>query len=690
MGSRLKKNRQNRHRKKQRIRTSYIWAGIMAVCALAALFAAIWVVITVYEKIAGDSSEWALEASTEGSSEIEIETDEVYGWITDEDGTRYREADGSFAANAWKVWEDKLYYLKEDGYMAVEDISMDGQIFFFSSGGALTDIQLDAGWRGLTGEDNPQNLDSLVKGHEFWCYLSSDISDTGIFKPIYYRKTTEAEGRILGGESNPERSTRNSMQIHDGYLYYLPQVTSQTLSGLSQEEQNLCNKLFRIKPGETQKELLAENATGYLVMEDGTVYYASEGQVKKAGTGTIYSVGEGQYRVEVRNDACYLVDSMGNVVTGDEDGIQMIGSREYHLDQGKIVNVYPGKQQYGNLIFTLESDPQNPERKVIYKQEQGGQKILAVRGPYGINSFCIAEGMLYYSAYVERGSDGTRYSELYRMSPDGIEAEQIGPRFQGNILNLYYYEGKKKIYGEYTPVSWKSCYGQIAVIDPESGKVTVIDDSASRGSSDQSRNELLSLLMVDGSTITAYLRTCEYSSSLGNWKVLSEKTYQFTDSLQYDISRDGSGSEDPEEDQDEEKESDQDPEEASEASRNAEGEKGQGSEGPKHSEPAVIPPMNSNSGVSSQGSNGSSSPVQGNSGTAAPAPSQPSSPTESVRPLEPGYEPTAAPVQPTEAPGPGNTEMIPTIEANPESGNSSAPGDSSDPVRFIGPGGVSP
>ena len=47
----------NRKRRKgQRIRTSYIWAGIMSVCALAALFAAVWVVMTVYETIVGDSS----------------------------------------------------------------------------------------------------------------------------------------------------------------------------------------------------------------------------------------------------------------------------------------------------------------------------------------------------------------------------------------------------------------------------------------------------------------------------------------------------------------------------------------------------------------------------------------------------------------------------------------------------------
>ena len=46
-----------RYRKSKSLRAvSYAWAAVMAVFALAALFAAMWVVITVYEKIAGDSS----------------------------------------------------------------------------------------------------------------------------------------------------------------------------------------------------------------------------------------------------------------------------------------------------------------------------------------------------------------------------------------------------------------------------------------------------------------------------------------------------------------------------------------------------------------------------------------------------------------------------------------------------------
>ena len=521
----------NRKRRKgQRIRTSYIWAGIMSVCALAALFAAVWVVMTVYETIVGDSSQWTAESSAAETSELEIDAEPVAGWITEDGGTRYLDDEGNYLSDQWIVSAEKLYYLDADGYMAVDDVSMDGQVFSFNEDGVLTDIQLDTGWAGLTGDDNLQNLDSLVKSNAFWCYLGSDADDTGIFRPIYYRKTTETEANVLGSEENPEMSTHNSLQIHDGYIYYLPQVTSQTLSSLSPDEQKLCNRLYRMKPGDSEKELLAENATGFLVLDDGSVYYASDGQIQKAEAGTVYSVGEAQYRVLVKDNACYLVDASGEPVSGDSSGNQVVGDRLYDLNQdGRINGVYPADRTYDQAEFTLEQNSSGVT--ALYRMESGGTKEVIAQSDYGINSFCIADGMIYYSAYIRRDADGSRYSAIFQIAPDGSGNRQISQSFQGNILNLYYYPEKGKIYGEYTPVSWRNCYGQIVVIDLD-GTVNVIDDSASRGSGVMENNDLLSLVMVEGNTITTYLRSCSYSRSSGSWTVLSEKPYQFSDTLQ--------------------------------------------------------------------------------------------------------------------------------------------------------------
>lgn len=656
----------NRKRRKgQRIRTSYIWAGIMSVCALAALFAAVWVVMTVYETIVGDSSQWAAESSAAETSELEIDAEPVAGWITEDGGTRYLDDEGNYLSDQWIVSAEKLYYLDADGYMAVDDVSMDGQVFSFNEDGVLTDIQLDTGWAGLTGDDNLQNLDSLVKSNEFWCYLGSDADDTGIFRPIYYRKTTETEANVLGSEENPEMSTHNSLQIHDGYIYYLPQVTSQTLSSLSPDEQKLCNRLYRMKPGDSEKELLAENATGFLVLDDGSVYYASDGQIQKAEAGTVYSVGEAQYRVLVKDNACYLVDASGEPVSGDSSGNQVVGDRLYDLNQdGRINGVYPADRTYDQAEFTLEQNSSGVT--ALYRMESGGTKEVIAQSDYGINSFCIADGMIYYSAYIRRDADGSRYSAIFQIAPDGSGNRQISQSFQGNILNLYYYLEKGKIYGEYTPVSWRNCYGQIVVIDLD-GTVNVIDDSASRGSGVMENNDLLSLVMVEGNTITTYLRSCSYSRSSGSWTVLSEKPYQFSDTLQVLAASSAEG--------------------GITQGNDAAGINGSGLETEGTSEAESTAPSSEAETTVPAGTQpaetrpSATSPAETSSAPTNPAPTSPAptapAPAETEGSISggPGYENEGS----LQGAGPGG-EDIPIIEANPESGNNSGQ------VEFVGPG----
>lgn len=656
----------NRKRRKgQRIRTSYIWAGIMSVCALAALFAAVWVVMTVYETIVGDSSQWTAESSAAETSELEIDAEPVAGWITEDSGTRYLDDEGNYLSDQWIVSAEKLYYLDADGYMAVDDVSMDGQVFSFNEDGVLTDIQLDTGWAGLTGDDNLQNLDSLVKSNEFWCYLGSDADDTGIFRPIYYRKTTETEANVLGSEENPEMSTHNSLQIHDGYIYYLPQVTSQTLSSLSPDEQKLCNRLYRMKPGDSEKELLAENATGFLVLDDGSVYYASDGQIQKAEAGTVYSVGEAQYRVLVKDNACYLVDASGEPVSGDSSGNQVVGDRLYDLNQdGRINGVYPADRTYDQAEFTLEQNSSGVT--ALYRMESGGTKEVIAQSDYGINSFCIADGMIYYSAYIRRDADGSRYSAIFQIAPDGSGNRQISQSFQGNILNLYYYPEKGKIYGEYTPVSWRNCYGQIVVIDLD-GTVNVIDDSASRGSGVMENNDLLSLVMVEGNTITTYLRSCSYSRSSGSWTVLSEKPYQFSDTLQVLAASSAEG--------------------GITQGNDAAGINGSGLETEGTSEAESTAPSSEAETTVPAGTQpaetrpSATSPAETSSAPTNPAPTSPAptapAPAETEGSISggPGYENEGS----LQGAGPGG-EDIPIIEANPESGNNSGQ------VEFVGPG----
>ncbi len=463
-----------------------------------------------------------------------------------------------------------------------------------------------------------------------------------------------------------------------------------------------------MKPGNTQKELLAENATGYLILEDGSVYYASGGEIFPVNEGSVSFVGEEHYRVLVRDNGVYLVDSAGNVISGEESGVQMIEDRVYTLESGRITKVSPGEQRLNNAVFTLEPDPQDRGKNAIFKQEDAGSKSVFAQAPFGIDSFCIAEGKIYCSAFVTKGEDNTRFSQIYRISPDGSEYEALNGQFEGNIIHLYYYKDKGKIYGEYTPKSWIGCYGQIAVLDLD-GNMNVIDDSATRGNADTGSNELATLLMVDGNTVTVYLQTCEYSVSAGGWNVLSERPFQFEDTRQRPVSAGISGlegstenGEEPEEGEpgeggQEDPENGQNERETQNSTNNNRNEREtQSSTNNNQNERETQGSTNNNRNEretqSSTNNNRDEHENQGsqnNNRTETTAPQVSAPPTEAEtappqtsipRPADPG---STAP--PQTWPEPGNT--IPTVEANPQQNIPAQTAPASGDVQYIGPGG---
>ncbi len=237
---------------------------------------------------------------------------------------------------------------------------------------------------------------------------------------------------------------------------------------------------------------------------------------------------------------------------------------------------------------------------------------------------------------------------------------------------MYYYGGKGRIYGEYSPSSEKNCYGQIAVIDLD-GNVHVIDDKASRGATGQDGDEWLSLLMVDGNTVTTFLQTCTYEEGGWPWRVSSERPYQFSDVLQDKIAG-------PSSVRTPEQTSGQTPPTQSPVG----GPSVQPTTGGASAQPTTAPPSTRPSQ-----SQPSTQPT-----TAQPA-TQPSTqapvqaaPTQAAQPpaQAPGRDDSpAGPI--TVPPGDENRDVVPTIEPNPGSGISAGGGDTSEEVRFVGPDG---
>ncbi len=150
-------------------------------------------------------------------------------------------------------------------------------------------------------------MDSFMRTNAFWCYLDSE--DTGLFKMILYKKTVDNKVKPLGNEKNPEKATKNSLRAYGDYVYYLPKVAEKQ-NRLFQKREGRCDVLVRMIPGQNTKEIIAENVDGYLVLDE-TIYYAQDGKIHTATSGTETELSEGGYQVKIEGDACYLVNALG-------------------------------------------------------------------------------------------------------------------------------------------------------------------------------------------------------------------------------------------------------------------------------------------------------------------------------------------------------------------------------------------
>ena len=156
----------------------------MAACAIGTLIVAVLVIVTVFSMIKKDSTDREEKVEETTISPIVIETEAVYGWMETEQGTKFRENDGTFAKDTWKFWENGLYYLNENEIMeAGKSVAMDGWIYEFSENGILKDIQLDSGYKGRSPEEEETGKKSLVRSNEFYCYLDMSEAYQGNFRP---------------------------------------------------------------------------------------------------------------------------------------------------------------------------------------------------------------------------------------------------------------------------------------------------------------------------------------------------------------------------------------------------------------------------------------------------------------------------------------------------------------------------
>lgn len=513
---RPEENQMNRQRKKKESAVKMIFLILIAVLVMTA---AIYVVVRVFGKISSDYKELDFSKAEE-TTHIEIDTDEgpKAGWYETDEGWRYYLDEKNFVTDAWKEIGGYLYHFGEDGFMITGEWKQEGQIFtFHDTKGYLKKIGTDLDY---VPESTGENLDSLVRTNAFWCFLK-DEEGTGLFKTIMYRRTVENKIMVLGGESAPERTTKNSMRAYGDYVYFLPKVKESQLSRLSEAEKGLCNKLFRMMPGRNTKELIAENVEGYLVLDD-IIYYSQGGKILSATSGTEMATGEARYSVVIKDDSCYLVDEMGNPAVAESGNSVNVGDRIYRIEEdGLIKYVKHGQLTIDGKTYYLGGSGTNTSVNV----KQDGRDTGIIKETYGVQSYCIVDNQIYYSSYVEKTASGEWYSQIFKTDMDGQNKQAVSERFPGVMQNMYHYEDEGQIYGEYHPAIWKQAYGVAAVISRD-GNIYRINDSSARTGKHVDGNDMLEIVMARDGKVICLWHDCDWNRSSGITSVLWSKAIE--------------------------------------------------------------------------------------------------------------------------------------------------------------------
>ena len=421
----------SRRRKKK---DSPIKTVFLIIMAAVIMTAAVYVVMSVVGKIRSDYKNLDFSTEQKEMPSITIDTREEPkpGWNETDNGWMYYLDEEEYVTDQWKDIEGFLYYFDSDGIMATGVLKQEGQTYTcHDTKGYLKDIQIDLDYKP---ESTGENLDSLVRTNAFWCYLRAE--DAGLFKTILYRKTVENKVMVLGGETASEKTTRNSMRAYGDYVYFLPKVKESQKQGLSEAERGLCDKLFRMRPGSDTKELIAENVDGYMVMGD-TIYYSRAGKIYSTTSGTEVATGEARYSVVIKDGNCYLVDDMGNPAVAESGSSVSIGDRVYRIEEdGKIKYVKHGQVTIGGKTYYLSGS--GTKSSVSAKSE--GNDTAIIRENYGVQSYCIVDNQIYYSSYVDKGTGGEWYSQIFRTDLNGQNKQAVSERFPGVMQNMYYYE----------------------------------------------------------------------------------------------------------------------------------------------------------------------------------------------------------------------------------------------------------
>ena len=378
MANRRNTNRRQSRHKRQRAMTD----AVKLLLAFLLIIVAAAVVIFVRGELGGidpfgrkESAE--TQESTEESDNGESESLEPKpGFNTDAEGRLYYlDETGERLSETWLSLDSSLYYIDTEGYVQTEDLSYEGMDFEFDEKGAVSSISYDP-YFSPAGDDEDGYFSS-VRDRRLVVYLDEDEM-SGSFFLIRYRRTTDDTDYDLGGD-NKQYTSPYSMQIDGNYIYYLPWTDRE------QDGDGYLNRnLYRIEPGATVRELVAEDVEGYRVV-DGDIYYQKNGRIfmtRHAGEDTTvpdFSAVEDFYVDIEAGDKAYLYTADGRPVTLVSDEFKA-GNFRYELGaDGEILSVKEKSSvSTGGYTYTIEEDSAfgTAVSRVVRTEEATGKKEI--------------------------------------------------------------------------------------------------------------------------------------------------------------------------------------------------------------------------------------------------------------------------------------------------------------------------
>ncbi len=254
--------------------------------------------------------------------------------------------------------------------------------------------------------------------------------------------------------------------------------------------------------------LIAAEAEDFCVV-DSVIYYADEDGVK---TESLISLEwteqkELEYGFVMKTDGFYLLNAFGE--PEPENYVQK-GDRILRVDGGKIKYARQAEENWNGLTFYLAEADKDVGAELC--ASDGSQAWVFQKGKRWIDSFCMADGWIYYSAYEEMDENKLRYSRIYRAKPDGTDIQQVTELFRGNVTAMYYFPQEGVIYGEFKPDSYHEYYGQIVKISLN-GEMATIDDQSARSSKKTAGNDMLELLDAENGKIFCYWHDCRVNGT---------------------------------------------------------------------------------------------------------------------------------------------------------------------------------